>query len=66
MGQGMGPWRPSPVSTGRSPQTCRPNSAGSFPDAETLAAAMEAAGFTRVRFRRMTFGIVALDTGLSG
>jgi len=27
---------------------------------------MEGAGFTRVKFKRMTFGIVALHTGLAG
>ncbi len=43
-----------------------PESVRKFPGAEKLAAEMEAAGFTRVRFRRMTFGIVALHTGLSG
>lgn len=54
------------ISGDRSAYTYLPDSVRKFPDAETLAAEMEAAGFTRVRFRRMTFGIVALHTGLSG
>lgn len=43
-----------------------PDSVRKFPPAEALAAEMEAAGFTRVHFERMTSGIVALHTGLSG
>jgi demethylmenaquinone methyltransferase / 2-methoxy-6-polyprenyl-1,4-benzoquinol methylase len=37
-----------------------------FPDAEGLAAQIEAAGFAGVRFERMTFGIVALHTARAG
>jgi demethylmenaquinone methyltransferase / 2-methoxy-6-polyprenyl-1,4-benzoquinol methylase len=43
-----------------------PESVSKFPRAELLAALMEGAGFTRVKFRRMTMGIVALHTGLGG
>jgi demethylmenaquinone methyltransferase/2-methoxy-6-polyprenyl-1,4-benzoquinol methylase len=43
-----------------------PESVRKFPTAEVLAAEMEAAGFTRVKFERMTFGVVALHTGLGG
>ncbi len=58
----LGGW----ISGDRSAYTYLPDSVRKFPGAELLAAEMEAAGFTRVRFRRMTFGIVALHTGLSG
>ena len=58
----LGGW----ISGDRSAYTYLPDSVRKFPGAEELAAEMEAAGFTRVRFRRMTFGIVALHTGLSG
>ncbi len=54
------------ISGDRSAYTYLPDSVRKFPGAELLAAEMEAAGFTRVRFRRMTCGIVALHTGLSG
>lgn len=43
-----------------------PESVEKFPEAEMVAATMEAVGFTRVRFVRMTFGIVALHLGLAG
>lgn len=43
-----------------------PESVAKFPGAERLAAEMEGAGFTRVRFERLTFGVVALHTGLAG
>lgn len=43
-----------------------PESVEKFPEAERLAATMEAVGYTRVRFERMTFGIVALHVGLAG
>jgi len=43
-----------------------PESVEKFPEAEKLAATMEAVGFTRVRFERLTFGIVALHVGLAG
>ncbi|MCX7605329.1 MAG: bifunctional demethylmenaquinone methyltransferase/2-methoxy-6-polyprenyl-1,4-benzoquinol methylase UbiE [Bryobacteraceae bacterium] len=58
----LGGW----ISGDRGAYTYLPESVKKFPNAERLAAEMEAAGFTRVRFRRMTFGIVALHTGLSG
>lgn len=41
-----------------------PESVRKFPDAPGLARMMEAAGFSDVRFQRMTFGIVALHTGV--
>ena len=40
-----------------------PESVRRFPSADELAAMMRAAGFTAVRFERMTGGIVALHTG---
>lgn len=43
-----------------------PESVSRFPAAEALAAEMEGAGFTRVGFERLTFGVVALHTGLAG
>lgn len=46
--------------------TYLPESVRKFPAAENLAAEMEAAGYTRVRFERLTFGIVALHLGLAG
>lgn len=46
--------------------TYLPDSVRKFPNAESLAAEMEAAGYTSVRFERLTFGIVALHTGLAG
>ncbi|MGB9610039.1 MAG: bifunctional demethylmenaquinone methyltransferase/2-methoxy-6-polyprenyl-1,4-benzoquinol methylase UbiE [Bryobacteraceae bacterium] len=58
----LGGW----ISGDRNAYTYLPDSVRKFPGAELLAAEMEATGFTRVRFRRMTFGIVALHTGLSG
>jgi demethylmenaquinone methyltransferase/2-methoxy-6-polyprenyl-1,4-benzoquinol methylase len=58
----LGGW----ISGDRSAYAYLPDSVRKFPGAEELAAEMEAAGFTRVRFRRMAFDIVALHTGLSG
>ncbi|MBI4891895.1 MAG: bifunctional demethylmenaquinone methyltransferase/2-methoxy-6-polyprenyl-1,4-benzoquinol methylase UbiE [Acidobacteria bacterium] len=46
--------------------TYLPESVRKFPGAEALAAEMEGAGFTRVRFTRLTFGIVALHIGVAG
>jgi demethylmenaquinone methyltransferase/2-methoxy-6-polyprenyl-1,4-benzoquinol methylase len=43
-----------------------PESVEKFLDAERLAATMESVGYTRVRFERMTFGVVALHIGLAG
>ena len=43
--------------------TYLPESVRKFPDAPGLAAKMTAAGFRKVSFERMTFGIVALHTG---
>lgn len=40
-----------------------PESVATFPDAEGLAAAMAAAGLTRVRYRRLACGGVALHVG---
>jgi demethylmenaquinone methyltransferase/2-methoxy-6-polyprenyl-1,4-benzoquinol methylase len=39
-----------------------PESVRKFPDAETLAKEMQAAGFTEPNYERMTMGIVALHT----
>lgn len=44
--------------------TYLPESVRKFPDADTLAANMRAAGFASVRYTRMTFGIVALHIGI--
>jgi demethylmenaquinone methyltransferase/2-methoxy-6-polyprenyl-1,4-benzoquinol methylase len=40
-----------------------PASVSKFPGAEALAAEMRAAGYSRVEFERLTFGIVALHIG---
>jgi demethylmenaquinone methyltransferase/2-methoxy-6-polyprenyl-1,4-benzoquinol methylase len=44
--------------------TYLPESVRRFPDAPGLARMMELAGYRQVRFERMTFGIVALHTGV--
>ena len=44
--------------------TYLPESVGKFPGAEALASMFTRAGFHDVRFERMTFGIVALHTGV--
>jgi demethylmenaquinone methyltransferase/2-methoxy-6-polyprenyl-1,4-benzoquinol methylase len=54
------------LSGSRDAYTYLPESVRKFPAAENLAAEMEAAGYTRVRFERLTFGIVALHMGLAG
>lgn len=54
------------LSGSRDAYTYLPESVRKFPAAENLAAEMEAAGYTRVRFERLTFGIVALHIGLAG
>lgn len=54
------------LSGSRDAYTYLPESVSKFPIAEVLAAEMEAAGYTRVKFERMTFGVVALHTGLAG
>ena len=54
------------LSGSRDAYTYLPDSVRKFPPAEKLAAEMEAAGYTRVHFERLTFGIVALHTGLAG
>jgi len=41
-----------------------PESVKRFPDAPQLATEMQQAGFTKVEFERMTFGIVALHLGV--
>ncbi len=43
-----------------------PESVRKFPDADALAARMREAGFTEVRYERLTFGIVALHIGVRG
>ncbi len=54
------------VSGARDAYRYLPESVRKFPGAEVLAAEMEAAGYTRVQFERLTFGVVALHTGLAG
>ncbi|MBI5083995.1 MAG: bifunctional demethylmenaquinone methyltransferase/2-methoxy-6-polyprenyl-1,4-benzoquinol methylase UbiE [Acidobacteria bacterium] len=54
------------ISGSKDAYTYLPESVRKFPLAEGLAAEMEGAGFTRVKFERLTFGIVALHTGLAG
>ncbi|MBI5282665.1 MAG: bifunctional demethylmenaquinone methyltransferase/2-methoxy-6-polyprenyl-1,4-benzoquinol methylase UbiE [Candidatus Solibacter usitatus] len=54
------------ISGSKDAYTYLPDSVRKFPPAEGLAAEMEGAGFTRVKFERLTFGIVALHTGLAG
>ena len=44
--------------------TYLPDSVARFPDADRLASMMKSAGFTSVQYERMTFGIVALHTGV--
>jgi len=43
-----------------------PESVRKFPAADALAARMREAGFTEVRYERLTFGIVALHIGVRG
>ena len=40
-----------------------PRSVEAFPDADTLAERMRAAGFTRVRYELLTFGVAAIHVG---
>jgi demethylmenaquinone methyltransferase / 2-methoxy-6-polyprenyl-1,4-benzoquinol methylase len=54
------------ISGSKDAYTYLPESVRKFPPAEGLAAEMEGAGFTRVKFERLTFGVVALHTGLAG
>jgi demethylmenaquinone methyltransferase/2-methoxy-6-polyprenyl-1,4-benzoquinol methylase len=51
------------ISGSREAYTYLPESVRRFPDAEGFAQLMRDAGFSNVRYRRMTFGIVALHTG---
>lgn len=51
------------ISGDREAYTYLPESVEKFPGPEELAAEMRAAGFDRVRFDRLTFGIVALHLG---
>lgn len=51
------------ISGARDAYTYLPESVQKFPDAPELAERMKAAGFKEVRFRRLTFGIVALHLG---
>jgi demethylmenaquinone methyltransferase / 2-methoxy-6-polyprenyl-1,4-benzoquinol methylase len=51
------------ISGSRDAYTYLPESVRKFPDAEELAGQMRAAGFAKVEFERMTFGIVALHIG---
>ena len=54
------------VSGSRDAYAYLPESVRKFPGAERLADEMRAAGFTEVRFERMTFGVVALHIGVAG
>ncbi len=56
------PWIGGLISGHREAYTYLPESVRKFPAAPELAREMEAAGFTRVQFRRYTFGVVALHT----
>jgi demethylmenaquinone methyltransferase / 2-methoxy-6-polyprenyl-1,4-benzoquinol methylase len=51
------------ISGSRDAYTYLPESVRKFPDADGLAEQMRDAGFRNVRFKRMTFGIVALHLG---
>ncbi|MCC6589971.1 MAG: bifunctional demethylmenaquinone methyltransferase/2-methoxy-6-polyprenyl-1,4-benzoquinol methylase UbiE [Bryobacterales bacterium] len=51
------------VSGSREAYTYLPESVRKFPDAPTLAAQFQQAGFTDVRYQYLTFGIVALHIG---
>ena len=51
------------ISGSKDAYTYLPESVRKFPDADGLADQMRDAGFVNVRFRRMTFGIVALHLG---
>jgi demethylmenaquinone methyltransferase / 2-methoxy-6-polyprenyl-1,4-benzoquinol methylase len=51
------------ISGARDAYTYLPESVQKFPDAPELAERMKVAGFTEVRFIRMTMGIVALHLG---
>ncbi len=51
------------ISGSRDAYSYLPESVRKFPGAEELANQMRAAGFSNVRFERMTFGIVALHLG---
>jgi demethylmenaquinone methyltransferase/2-methoxy-6-polyprenyl-1,4-benzoquinol methylase len=52
------------ISGSKDAYTYLPESVRKFPDAPGLAALMRSCGFRDVRFERMTFGIVALHTGV--
>ena len=58
------PWIGGMVSGSREAYSYLPESIQKFPGAEELAAEMQAAGFSRVEFERMTGGAVALHRGL--
>jgi len=55
----LGTW----ISGVRGPYQYLPDSVSRFPDQEALAAAMQAAGFTGVRYRDFTGGVAALHIG---
>lgn len=57
------PWIGGLISGDRDAYTYLPESVEKFPGAEDLADEMRKAGFTDVRFERMTFGVVALHLG---
>nr|WP_320133027.1 bifunctional demethylmenaquinone methyltransferase/2-methoxy-6-polyprenyl-1,4-benzoquinol methylase UbiE [uncultured Holophaga sp.] len=57
------PWVGGLISGDRSAYTYLPESIRTFPDQPSLARELERAGFTRVAWRNLTSGIVALHTG---
>lgn len=58
------PWIGGMISGSREAYSYLPESIRKFPDAESLAEQMRAAGFGTVEFERMTGGAVALHVGL--
>jgi len=52
------------VSGSRAAYTYLPNSVAKFPDQKTLAAMMERAGFSSIKYQNLTGGIAALHSGV--
>jgi demethylmenaquinone methyltransferase/2-methoxy-6-polyprenyl-1,4-benzoquinol methylase len=57
------PWIGGLISGSREAYAYLPESIRRFPGAEELASQMSAAGFSKVQFKRMTGGAVALHIG---
>jgi demethylmenaquinone methyltransferase/2-methoxy-6-polyprenyl-1,4-benzoquinol methylase len=51
------------ISGVRGPYQYLPDSVSQFPDQESLAVAITAAGFANVRYRNLTGGVAALHLG---